>query len=161
MPVPQPQPSPQPRTGGLGRGRHSEYRIAVLVRAHSPHKSITELGKAIGEKDLPGRLDYARNAHQLPNGDVLAKIAGELDDVGRALMVDALAWDGRLPGYDVADEPLQRAFSRVIRGLPPQAREAVLTLLVLAGRRPVGDVDVAGFEFASEVLFGDGDRGEG
>lgn len=123
----------------------SDTRFTVLLRGHSPHRSTSELGRAIGE-NLPAKLRYARGRHQLPDGKLLAKIAGELDEVGRAMLVDALAWDARLPGYDVEDEPVQRRFSRAIRRLSPDMREAILRLL------EVSDVDARSFQFASEIL---------
>lgn len=92
---------------------------------------MTELGNAIGEPTLPGKLRHARKSRQLPDGRVLAAIAGELDPVGRNLLVEALAWDAQLPGFEAEAAEASRRVSSAIRALEPVQQEALFVLLGL------------------------------
>lgn len=138
-----------------GKGRHSETRVGALVRKHSvgedgaPYPSLTALGRATGDPRLVRKLWDARRAREFPRGDLIRAIAARLDPVGRALLVDALAWDGALPGYDEEAEPVQRRFSRILRELPADRRAILLHgLEVFAGAAEVPK----DFRFAAEEI---------
>lgn len=138
-----------------GKGRHSETRVGALVRKHSvsedgtPYSSVTALGRAIGLPSLTQTLGYAREERQFPKGELIRAVAAHLDDVGRAMLVDALAWDGQLPGYDVEDEPVQRQFSRYLRKMSTRKRALFLHAMETFAELP--EVP-EGFRFAAEVI---------
>ena len=107
----------------------ADQRITDLVRRHTAYRSVTELGRAIGDPQLANKLRHARKNHQLPDGKTLARIAEELDPVGLNLLVDALAWDGKLPGYGTAERNVGRQIRLAIRKLTPDQRRALLLFL--------------------------------
>lgn len=114
--------------------RRADTRFSRLVARHSPYASTTDLGHAIGEPTLAQRVRRARQRHALPDSDLLFRIADELDEVGRALLVDALAWDACLPGYEPGEaSDLSRRLSRVIRSLTVDQRRALLQFLTMPG----------------------------
>jgi len=117
-------------------GRNAEGRFTDLVREHSRHRSISDLGRAIGEPNLAEKLRHHRRRRQLPDGPLLRNIADALDPVGRSLLVSALAWDARLPGYDGDDPDLLVRMGRAIRGLDYRDRRILIDLLGLEGVHP-------------------------
>lgn len=110
-------------------GRASEARIAALIREHSPHRTVTELGRAIGHDDLSQRLRYARRTRSLPRTELVDAIAEQLDDVGRAFLIDTLAWDARLPGFESGEDADLRRIVQLTLSLDRRQLEAWIELL--------------------------------
>lgn len=107
----------------------TDARITDLVRRHTAYRSVSELGRAIGDPGLPNKLRTARKQRKLPDGKTLDRIAAELDPVGVNLLVDALAWDAELPGYGRAERNVGRQIRLAIRRLTPDQRSALLLFL--------------------------------
>lgn len=109
-------------------GRNSDTRFSALVEAHSPHKSMSELGRAIGRDNLTDLLGRWRRTRRLPPTKVLDQIADHLDDVGRALLVETLAWDAKLPGYTPEDDAKYRDLEQLLRSLDDDKQRIVITI---------------------------------
>lgn len=120
-----------------GMGRTADTEFTKLLQQHSAFRSISELGRALGEPDLPGRLRTARQKGQLPEGKLLRSIAGQLDPEGVSQLVITLAWDGSLPGFDSEHGiTVQRRINESVRALSYRERRMLLDLLKIDDLQP-------------------------
>lgn len=114
----------------------SDTYISALIQRHSEYRSLTDLERrAPGAHGIVGRLRHARIKHGFPKREDVDLLAGLLNPEGRLQLVEALAMDAGMPGFDEEDLTREERLTALFRAIPAEEREALFTLIRASARR--------------------------